>query len=110
MHLPIDDAEHQLQVFPDARSPAALQLVGYASDSARLTRAAWSLMGLVVCCARKIASQSARATRTPSRIASGSSPESRENAGQEGFDALREAVSGGHTASSCRAALTSRRV
>jgi hypothetical protein len=29
MHLPIDDAEHQaLQVFPDARSPAAQQLVG----------------------------------------------------------------------------------
>jgi hypothetical protein len=35
MHLPIDDAEHQLQVFPDARSPAALQLVGYASAAQR---------------------------------------------------------------------------
>jgi hypothetical protein len=35
MHLPIDDAEHQLQVFPDARSPAALQLVGYASTAQR---------------------------------------------------------------------------
>jgi hypothetical protein len=33
--LPIDDAEHQLQVLSDARSPAALQLLGYASAAQR---------------------------------------------------------------------------
>ena len=30
MHLPVDDAEYH-QVFSDVRSPAALQLLGYAS-------------------------------------------------------------------------------
>ena len=35
LHLPVDDAEHQLQVLSDARSPAALQLVGYASAAQR---------------------------------------------------------------------------
>ena len=33
--LPVDDAEHQLQVLSDARSPAALQLLGYASAAQR---------------------------------------------------------------------------
>jgi len=28
MHLPVEDAEHQLQVHSNARSPAALQLLG----------------------------------------------------------------------------------
>jgi hypothetical protein len=35
MRLPVDDAEHQLQVLSDARSPAALQLLGYASAAQR---------------------------------------------------------------------------
>jgi hypothetical protein len=33
--LPVDDAEHQLQVLSYARSPAALQLLGYASAAQR---------------------------------------------------------------------------
>ena len=33
--LPVDDAEHQLQVLADARSPAAPQLLGYASTAQR---------------------------------------------------------------------------
>jgi hypothetical protein len=44
-------------------------------------------MRLFVSCARKIASQSARATRTPSDRVWGF-PRERENVGQEGFDAL----------------------
>jgi len=35
MHRPVDDAEHQLQVLSDARSPAALQLLAYASATQR---------------------------------------------------------------------------
>jgi hypothetical protein len=35
MHLPVDDAEHQLQVLSDARSPAVLQLLAYASATQR---------------------------------------------------------------------------
>jgi hypothetical protein len=31
LHLPVDDAEYQLQVLSHARFPAALQLLGYAS-------------------------------------------------------------------------------
>jgi hypothetical protein len=31
MLLPVDDAEYHLQVLSDVRSPAALQLLGYAS-------------------------------------------------------------------------------
>jgi hypothetical protein len=45
------------------------------------------LHALAFSCARKISSQSARATRTPSRTAS------RSNVGQEGFDALVHRVS-----------------
>jgi hypothetical protein len=30
MHLPVDDAEHQLQVLCDPRSSASLQLLGHA--------------------------------------------------------------------------------
>jgi hypothetical protein len=37
--LPVDHAEHQLQMLSDARSPASLQLLGYAS--ARQACAAW---------------------------------------------------------------------
>jgi hypothetical protein len=33
--LPVDDAEYQLEVLSDARSPAALQLLGYASAAQR---------------------------------------------------------------------------
>ena len=33
--LPVDDAEYHLQVLSDARSPAALQLLGYASTAQR---------------------------------------------------------------------------
>ena len=61
--------------------------------SARQTRAALSLMRLFVCCARKIVSQSASATRTPLRTASGASPASARSVGQEGFDALVHRVS-----------------
>jgi hypothetical protein len=35
MHLPVDDAEHQLHVLLSARSPAALQLIGHASAAQR---------------------------------------------------------------------------
>jgi hypothetical protein len=35
MLLPVEDAEHQLQVHANARSPAALQLLGYASAAQR---------------------------------------------------------------------------
>src|SRR5271167_1156275 len=33
--LPVDDAEHHLRVLSDERSPAALQLLGYASAAQR---------------------------------------------------------------------------
>jgi hypothetical protein len=35
MHPPVEDAEHLLQVLSDTRSPAALQLLGYASAAQR---------------------------------------------------------------------------
>jgi hypothetical protein len=35
MHLPVDEAEYHLQVLSDARSPASLQLLGYASAAQR---------------------------------------------------------------------------
>jgi hypothetical protein len=35
LHLPVDDAEYQLQVLSDARSPAAMQLLGCASAAQR---------------------------------------------------------------------------
>jgi hypothetical protein len=35
LRLPVDDAEHQLQMLSDARSPAAMQLLGYASAAQR---------------------------------------------------------------------------
>jgi hypothetical protein len=61
--------------------------------NARQTRAAWSLMRLFVSCARKIASQSVSATRTPLADRVRVFARERENVGQEGFDAPVHRVS-----------------
>ena len=99
MHLPVDDAEHQLQVLRYPRSPAALQLLGYASAAQRAAGVSrLALMRFFGSCSRKIASQSARATRTPSPIASRSSLASARTSPRKGFDALVHRVSPRHAA------------
>ena len=86
--LPVDDAEHQLQVLSDARSPAALQFVGYASAAQRRQAcAASSHMRFFGSCSRKIASHLARANRTLQDRVRLFARE-RENVSQEGFDLL----------------------
>jgi hypothetical protein len=87
--LPVDDAEHQLQVLSDARSPAALQLIGYASAAQRAADASGSVLHALV-----------RLLRPGDRLAIGERhahtladrvrvfARERENVAQEGFDAL----------------------
>ena len=73
----------------DARSPAALQLLGCASAAQRAAGVSrLALMRFFGSCSRKIASHLARATRTPSRTGVQVFPSERENVGQEGFDVL----------------------
>ena len=60
--LSVDIAEHQLQVLSDARSPAALQVLGYASAAQR----AAGVSRLVLACAFS-ASDNSRKTATRGR-------------------------------------------
>jgi hypothetical protein len=91
---PVDDAEHQLQVLSDARSPAALPLLGYAS-------AAQSAAGV----SRLVPHALLRLLQPEDRLALGEGDphplpdrvrrfaRERENVAQEGFDALVHRVS-----------------
>jgi hypothetical protein len=89
LHLPVDAADHQLQVLADARSPAALQLLGYASAAQRAAGVS-----------RLVPHSLLRLLRPEDRLALGEGDprpvadrvrlfaRERENVAQEGFDAL----------------------
>jgi hypothetical protein len=87
--LPVDDAEYQLQVLSDARSPASLQLLGYASAAQRAAGVS-----------RLVPHALLRLLQPEDRLALGEGDphpvadrvrvfaRERENVAQEGFDAL----------------------
>ena len=68
MHLRVNDAEHQFQVPRDMRSTASLHFLDHASAAqggrCRREQLILSLMRLFLSCARKIALQSPKETRT----------------------------------------------
>jgi hypothetical protein len=75
--VPVDEAEHKLQVLSDARSPAALQFLGYASAAQRAS----GVRRLVPPVLLRLLQPEDRLAlgegeRTPSWTASGSSPAS----------------------------------
>ena len=87
--MPGDDAEHQLQVLSDARSPAALQFLGYASAAQRASGVRRLVPPVLL-----------RLLQPEDRLALGEGEphplldrvrlfaRERENVAQEGFDAL----------------------
>ena len=94
MHLPVDDAEHQLRVLSDGRSPTALQLVGNASAAQSAAGVSRLVPHTLL---RLLQSEDrlhlARATGTPSWNRVRLFARERENVAQEGFDALVHRVS-----------------
>ena len=90
--MPVDDAEHKLQVLSDARSPAALQLLGYASAAQRAAGVSRLVPHVLL---RLLQPEDHLALgegdRTPSlrvRLFA----RQRKNVAQEGFDALVHSV------------------
>jgi IS5 family transposase len=86
--VPVDEAEHKLQVLSDARSPAALQFLGYASAAQRAAGVRRLVPPVLLgSCSRKIASHLARAN-APLLDRVRLFARERKNVAQEGFDAL----------------------
>jgi hypothetical protein len=88
MHLPVDDAEHQLQVLRDPRSSALMHFRGDASAAQRAADASGSVLHALVRLLRPGDRLAIREHRHPLADRVQVFPRERENVGQEGLDAL----------------------
>jgi hypothetical protein len=89
MHRPVDDAEYHRQVLSDARSPAALQLLGYASAAqcaASMSRLVPHAFLRLLQPEDRLALGEGAPHPLPDRVRLFA--RERENVAQEGFDAL----------------------
>jgi len=99
MHRPVDDAEYHRQVLSDARSPAALQLLGYASAAqcaASMSRLVPHALLRLLQPEDRLALGEGAPHSLPDRVRFVA--HERENVAQEGFDALGPS---GFTAAAC---------
>jgi hypothetical protein len=109
--VPVDEAEHKLQVLSDARSPAALQFLGYASAAQRASGVRRLVPPVLL-----------RLLQPEDRLALGEGEphplldrvrlfaRERENVAQEGFDALVHWVCPLYRLSASRIAVRLRRL